>query len=55
MTFENGAVSEDWRPVVIVPLYDSKGERNECKMYRVISFLRFAGKIYAAILLEFTE
>ena len=39
MGFESGVVSEDWKSVVIVPLYKSKGERIECKNYRVISLL----------------
>ena len=39
MTFESGVVPEDWRSVVIVPLYKGKGERSECKNYRGISSL----------------
>ena len=39
MTFECGAVAEDWRSAVIVPLYKAKGERTECKNYRGISLL----------------
>ena len=30
MAFESGVVPEDWRSVVIVPLYKGKGERTEC-------------------------
>ena len=33
MAFESGVVFEDWRSAVIVPLYMSKAERNECKYY----------------------
>ena len=36
VSFESGVVPEDWRSGVIVPLYKSKGERNECKNYRSI-------------------
>ena len=36
MAFENGAVPEDWRSSVIVPLYKDRGERTECKNYRGI-------------------
>ena len=32
MAFESD-VLEDWRSVVIVPLYKGKGERYECKSY----------------------
>ena len=52
MAFENGVVPEDWRSVVIVPLYKSKGEMNEFKNYRTISLLNVVGKIYAAILVD---
>ena len=45
IAFESGVVSEDWRSVVIVPLYKGKGERTECKDYRGISLLNVVGKI----------
>ena len=35
MAFQSGAVSEDWRPAVIVPMYKDKGKRSECKNYTV--------------------
>ena len=50
MAFESGAVAEDRRSGVIVPLYKGKGERTECKIYRGISLLSAFGKIYAGIL-----
>ena len=39
MAFESGVVPEDWRSVVIVPLYKGKGEKTEYKHYRGISLL----------------
>ena len=39
MAFESSAVPEDWRSAVIVPLYNVKGERTECKNFRGISML----------------
>ena len=51
MAFESGVVPEDWRSVVIVPLYKGKGERNECKNYRGISLLSMVGKIYTGSLI----
>ena len=33
-------------------LYKGKGERTECKNYRVISLLSVVGKIYAGILVD---
>ena len=39
MAFESGAVPEDWRYAVIVPLFKGKGERNEYKNFRGISLL----------------
>ena len=52
MTFESGVVPEDWRSVVIVPLYKGKGERTECKNYRGISLLSVVGKINGGILVD---
>ena len=40
MAFESGVVPEDWRSVVIAPLYKGEGGRTECKNYSVV------GKIY---------
>ena len=42
----------DWRSVVIVPLYSDKGERTECKNYRGIRLFIVVGKIYAGILVD---
>ena len=44
MAFESGVVSEDWRPVVTVPLYKSKRDKIECENYRGISLLGVVGK-----------
>ena len=48
MSFNSGVVPENWRSAVIVRLYKSKGERTECKNYRIITSV--VGKIYAGIL-----
>ena len=55
MAFESGAVPENWRSAVIVPLYKGKGERTECKNYRGISLLSGVGKIYAGTLVDRTR
>ena len=52
MVFESGVVPEDFSSAVIVPLYKSKGERNECKNYRGISLFSVVGEIYAGILIN---
>ena len=52
MAFEIGVVAEDWRSAVNVPLYESKGERFECRNSRGISLLSMVGKIYAGILVD---
>ena len=44
MTFESGAVPEDWKSVEIVQLYKGNGERTECNNYRGISLLSVIGK-----------
>ena len=44
MAFESSVVPEDWRSVVIVPLYKGKEERTEYKNYRDISLLSVIGK-----------
>ena len=40
MAFESVVVPEYWRSAVIFPLYNSKGERIECKNYIGISLLK---------------
>ena len=45
----SGVVLEDWKSVVVVPLYKAKGERTEYKNYRDINF-SVVEKIYAGIL-----
>ena len=45
MALESGAMPEDWRSAVIVPLYKGKGERTVCKIYRGISFLNVGEEI----------
>ena len=52
MAFESGGVTEDWRSAVIVPLYNGKGERTECKNYGGISLLSVVEKIYAGTLVD---
>ena len=52
MAFENGAVPQDWRPVVIVLLYKGKREKTKCKIYRGISLLSIIGKIYTGVLVD---
>ena len=37
MSFESGAVLEEWRSAVIIPLYKGKEEKTECSNYRGIS------------------
>ena len=37
---------------MIVPVYNGKGERTECRSYRDINLLRVVGKIYAGTLVE---
>ena len=52
MAFESGVVPKDWRSAAIAPLYNGKGERNECKNYRGINLFSVVGKIYAGILID---
>ena len=52
MAFVNGVVLEDWSSPVIVQLYKGKGERNECKSYKGINFLKVVGKIHPWILVD---
>ena len=37
MTSESDVVPEDWRSVVMVPLYKGKGERNEYKIIKALA------------------
>ena len=50
--FMEGIVSRDWRRAVIVPLYKGKGDKGNCRNYRVFSLLSVVGKIYAGVLVE---
>ena len=52
MSFESGAVHEEWKCAMIVSLYLAIGERNECKNYRGISLLSVVGKICTGILID---
>ena len=52
MTFESGVVPDDYTSALIVPLYNGKRERTECKNYRGISLLSVVGKIYVVILVD---
>ncbi len=49
---EQSKVPEDWRKVIIVPLYKGKGKKEECNIYRGICLLSMSGKIYGRILNE---
>ena len=44
MAFEVALLPEDWRSVVIVPLYKVKGEKTECKNYIGIACKVWLGK-----------
>ena len=52
MAFESSVVPEDWRSVAIVPLYQGKGEKSECRNYRGISLLSVVGNIYSEVLVD---
>ena len=52
MPFESDVLPDEWRSVVIVPLYKGKGERTECKNYKGISLLSVVGEMYAMILVD---
>ncbi len=42
--WKKGEVPDDWKKAIIVPLYNGKGSRNECSIYRGISLLNVPGK-----------
>ncbi len=50
--WKEGKVPDDWKKVIIVPLYKGKGSRSECSSYRGISLLSVPGKVYGSILTE---
>ena len=49
--WEQGAVVEDWKHAVIVPI-SKKGDLKECNNWRGISLLDVAGKLFARIIQE---
>ena len=49
--WEQGAVVEDWKHAVIVPI-PKKGDLKECNNWRGISLLDVAGKLFARIIQE---
>jgi hypothetical protein len=44
LSMNMGKVLEDWRSVIIIPLFKGKGDEKECKNYRVISLLSMPGR-----------
>jgi hypothetical protein len=44
-----GEVPKDWRSAIVVPLFDGKGDKKECKNYRSISLLSTPGKLYRRV------
>ena len=52
MTFESSVVPEDWKSVVIVPLYMGKGKWTKCRNYRGINLLSAVLKIYVGLLVD---
>jgi hypothetical protein len=47
-----GNAPEDWRSAIVVPLFNGKGDKKECKNYRGISLLSTPGKLYRRVLIE---
>ena len=49
---EPGEVSENWKAMCIVPIYEGKGDKMECANYREISILSISGKIFRRALIS---
>ena len=45
-------VPRNWRPTVTVALHKGKGKKTEWKVFRGISLVRGAGKIYVGVLVN---
>ena len=45
-------VPSDWMRAIIVPICKGKGDRSDCKNYRIIILLSIPGKLYRRILVK---
>ncbi len=52
LAWEQSKIPEDWRKAIFVPLYNGRGNREECNNCKGISLLCVPGKIYGRILNE---
>ena len=49
-TWMERKVPDDWQRAVIVPIWKKKGSKRDCGVYRGISLLSHAGKMYSKVL-----
>ena len=52
LCWSKGEVPQDMRDANIVTLYKNKGDRSDCKNYRVISLLSIVGKVFTRVALK---
>ncbi|XP_065315335.1 uncharacterized protein LOC135924216 [Gordionus sp. m RMFG-2023] len=45
-----GTIPEDWRRIIIIPVYKGKGDPLDCVSYRAIKFLEHAMKVFERVL-----
>ena len=50
MCWRQGIVPQEFKDVLIVPIYKNKGDHRDCNNYRGISLLAIAGKIMAKVI-----
>jgi hypothetical protein len=47
-----GRAPLEWKTAIIVPPFNGKGDKKECKNHRDISLLSTPGKVYGRVIIE---
>ena len=55
LVWVSGRVPQIWKDATIVPVYKGKGCKQTCSNYRPISLLSVIGKLFASILLDYSQ
>ena len=51
-TWNTGIIPTDWKRGLVVPVWEGKGDRQDCNNYRGVTLLSVLGKVFAKIILD---